>query len=338
LTLARLPVSNDHALAGSDVMAATSEKIVVRSLQSEDLIEAERICRLAFATLRNVAEPETFWNDREYLWARWNENPSLAFTADFEGRLAGTNLGVCWGSVGFFGPLTIRPELWDKGIGRHLIGPVVERLEAQGVRHVGLFTFAESTKHVGLYQKFGFWPRFLTAVMSAPVAPTPEGAAKPSLYSEIPPAEHSRCLAACAALTNALHDGLDLQSTIRAVHAQGAGDTVLVWDDVGLAGFAVCRYGPKSEAGSGNGLIKFGAVRSGPDSAVSFDALLAACHSLAAKAGLSRIIACVNTSRHQAYRHLLARGFRSDSQGVTMHRPNVAGYDRDDVYLLDDWR
>ncbi len=35
-----------------------------------------------------------------------------------------------------------------------------------GTQHAGLFTFAHSQKHVGLYQRFGFWPRFLTALMS----------------------------------------------------------------------------------------------------------------------------------------------------------------------------
>jgi hypothetical protein len=35
---------------------------------------------------------------------------------------------------------------------------------------------------------------------------------------------------------------------------------------------------------------------------------------------------------------MLARGFRTDMQGVVMTRPNVAGYNGSGVYLLDDWR
>tara|TARA_Y100000588_G_scaffold288254_1_gene306613 strand:+ start:925 stop:1056 length:132 start_codon:yes stop_codon:yes gene_type:complete len=31
---------------------------------------------------------------------------------------------------------------------------------------VGLFTFAHSPKHLGLYLKFGFWSRAVTAVMT----------------------------------------------------------------------------------------------------------------------------------------------------------------------------
>ena len=42
------------------------------------------------------------------------------------------------------------------------------------IKHAGLFTFAQSAKHIGLYQKFGFWPRFLTIIMSKPVWPAEE--------------------------------------------------------------------------------------------------------------------------------------------------------------------
>jgi hypothetical protein len=77
---------------------------------------------------------------------------------------------------------------------------------------------------------------------------------------------------------------------------------------------------------------------SGPGSAEHFDGLLDACESFAHSQGLSRIIAGVNTARHCAYRNMIARKFRTDIQGVAMHRPNEPGYNREDVYLIDDWR
>ncbi|WP_269321030.1 hypothetical protein [Fischerella sp. PCC 9605] len=41
-----------------------------------------------------------------------------------------------------------------------------------------------------------------------------------------------------------------------------------------------------------------------------------------------------------AIRQLQARdrGFRAEIIGVAMHRPNEAGYNRPDVFVLDDWR
>jgi hypothetical protein len=35
---------------------------------------------------------------------------------------------------------------------------------------------------------------------------------------------------------------------------------------------------------------------------------------------------------------MIELGFRTDMQGVAMHRPNELGYNREEVYLIDDWR
>ncbi len=35
---------------------------------------------------------------------------------------------------------------------------------------------------------------------------------------------------------------------------------------------------------------------------------------------------------------MLARGFRMDFIGIAMHRHNAPGYDRPDVFVVDDWR
>jgi hypothetical protein len=59
----------------------------------------------------------------------------------------------------------------------------MELFEQWGTRHAGLFTFAASARHVGLYQKFGFWPRYLTAIMSMPVTP-PQAPTPSSRLSE----------------------------------------------------------------------------------------------------------------------------------------------------------
>ena len=53
---------------------------------------------------------------------------------------------------------------------------------------------------------------------------------------------------------------------------------------------------------------------------------------------LERMEAGVNLNRGQAYRSMLRRGFRTDGQGVAMHRPDSPAYNRPDVYIVDDWR
>ena len=67
-------------------------------------------------------------------------------------------------------------------------------IDSWGVRFAGLFTFAASAKHVALYEKYGFWPRFLTAIMSRPVLPPP-AAAPGTLMSGLAAADRDEALA-----------------------------------------------------------------------------------------------------------------------------------------------
>jgi GNAT superfamily N-acetyltransferase len=293
--------------------------------------------RLAFGTFIGLPEPTAFMGDADYVRTRWRADPNAAFVAEVGGELIGSNFATNWGSVGFFGPLTIRPDFWDQGVGKRLMEPVMELFDKWATRHAGLFTFAHSQKHVGLYQKFGFWPRFLTAIMSKPIEQI-ERASRWTRFSEVPTSERDGVLSACREVTNAIYEGLDVEREIRAAAAQELGDTILLWDDSRLVALAVCHTGPGTEAGSGVCYIKFGAARPGPTAEQNFSRLLDACEEWASARNVSRLVAGVNTARHEAYQEMLARGFSTDLQGVVMSRPDEAGYNRPGVYLIDDWR
>ena len=152
----------------------------------------------------------------------------------------------------------------------------------------------------------------------------------------------------CSKLTNAIYDGLDVRLEIMSVNKQELGDTVLLWDDDNhsndgnysrtLVGFGVCHCGPGSEAGSNTCYIKFGAVKPGPTAGNNFDKLLDACETFAAEEGISRIVAGANTGRYKAYRKMLSRGFQTDLLGIAMQRYNESGYNRSNIYVIDDWR
>jgi GNAT superfamily N-acetyltransferase len=309
----------------------------IRPLTKQDLPAARRIVSLAFGTFLGAPDPANFWTDLDYVGTRWPADPGAAFGAEIDGQLVGSNFATRWGSIGFFGPLTVRPDLWDQNIGRQLMEPILRVFDDWGVTHAGLFTFAHSAKHVGLYQSFGFWPRFLTAIMAKPVA-----AAKVPRrwtgYSKIPEKEREEAVRACRELTSSLYPGLDLEREIRAVHAQNLGETVLVRENGSLDAFAVCHCGPGTEAGAGKCYVKFGAARAAAPAAPAFGRLLAACENLASDRGLTHIEAGMNLAREQAYRQMVEAGYRAGFQGVTMDRPNEPGYSRPDVYLIDDWR
>src|SRR5262249_17454906 len=114
--------------------------ITIGALRQADLTSAEEEFRFAFGTFLGSSQPKTFWSDRDYVRARWSADPMGAFGARHDGRLVGSNFAVSWGSVGFLGPLTIHPQLWDQGIGGQLVDATVNRLAQLDTIHVGLFT------------------------------------------------------------------------------------------------------------------------------------------------------------------------------------------------------
>jgi predicted N-acetyltransferase YhbS len=310
--------------------------VVVRPMREADLEAADRIFRLAFGTFLRLPDPTKFAGDSDWIGCRWRAEPEAAFVAERDGVVVGSNLMVRWGSVGFFGPLSVHPDLWDQGVARRLLEPTMERFAAWGTTHAGLFTFAESAKHVALYGTYGFHPRFLTAIMARPVvAPGP---ATWTAYSKLPADARARWLDECRQLTEGLYPGLDVTAEITALAAGGHGDTVLATRNDRLAGVGVCHVGTGSEAGGGYCYVKFGAVRSGASAEHDLGRLLDACGELAVTRRAPVLMAGTNLAREGTYRYLVARGFRTIIQGVAMHRPNEPGYSRPDVWALDDWR
>jgi GNAT superfamily N-acetyltransferase len=279
-------------------------------MRESDLPAADHIMRLAFGTFLGLPEPSAFLGDAGYVKTRWRADPGAAFAAELGGELVGSNLATNWGSVGFFGPLSVHPELWNRGVAQSLMAPVMDCFARWGTVNAGLFTFPQSVKHVGLYQRFGFLPRFLTAVLAKPIAAatarTPWTAS-----SSLPEPERRDALARCRALTDAVYAGLDVSLEIGAVAEQQLGDTLLLEEDSGLAGIAVCHVGAGTEAGSGACYVKFAAVRPGAQAPRRFAQLLDACETFAAERGLARLVAGVNTARSAAYRQMLERGFRT---------------------------
>lgn len=322
--------------SGSSAPSIAS-RTVVRALEDKDLSEAALIVRLAFGTFLGAPDPSTFWDDRDYVHGRHRAPHVAGFGASLDGKLIGSNFATRWGNVGFFGPLSVRPELQESGIARKLLDRTMAQFHAWDTRHVGLFTFAQSAKHVALYQKYGFYPRFLTAIMSAPVNASAVATGW-SRFSDLYEKQRDEALKSCRQLTDKLYAGLDLSDEIRTTHEQGLGDTVLIEGVGGLAGFAICHYGPKSEAGAGYCFIKFGAVRDSATAERDFGRLLDACAALARIVKMPKLLAGTNMARSDAYKHLVARGFRSEFQGIAMHWHNDPGYGRPGVYIIDDWR
>ena len=95
-------------------MKTQEQAILIRPLLEKDLSAADRIMRVAFGTFIGLPDPTQFMGDASYVRTRWRTDPTAAFAAQTGGEVVGSNFASNWGSVGFFGPLTIRPYLWDQ--------------------------------------------------------------------------------------------------------------------------------------------------------------------------------------------------------------------------------
>jgi hypothetical protein len=288
-----------------------------------------------------LSNPLEFMDDRNFMAPRWRSTHVKVIAAREGGRLIGSNIATRWASFGFFGPLTVLPEYWDRGVAQRLLEATMTIFDRWGVRHTGLFTFPQSAKHVGLYQKFGYWPRYLTAIMTrtpeAKPAPQPKPADAPAPLFAFTKGQREPVIQACGKLTDKIDKGLDLAGEIRAVLEQRTGDVVLIYTRGVLDAFAVCLNGPGSEGGAKTCYVKFGAARSGVGAGGRFDKLLDGCDMLAF-ARAATVEAGVNLAREDAYRRLRSHGYRVTLQGVAMQRPHAAGFNRADAYVIDDWR
>ncbi|HUZ75652.1 MAG TPA: GNAT family N-acetyltransferase [Stellaceae bacterium] len=304
-------------------------------MEARDVADAERLYRLAFGTYFQLPDPLAFRGDACVIEPRWRSYPDGGVVALAGGAMIGLCFVSNWGGLAVLGPVAVHPDHWRHGVARQLLGPALEIVGRWRNRITGLFTFPQSAQHLRLYQDFGFWPRHLTPVLAKPLAGPHEvpGAATLSARTD-----RAAVVAACRELTESVFAGLDLSREIADVVERGLGDTILLFEDGALAGFAVCHTGAGSEGGSQACFVKFALVRSGGGAAGRLRRLVAACENFAHGRGVGQIAAGVSTGRHDAYRTMVELGFRMQIAGVTMHRPHAPGYDRPDVFALEDWR
>ena len=302
-------------------------QIRIRPLEERELAEADRIIRLAFGTFMGLPDPTKMFGDSDFAFTRFRAAPDSAFGAEADGKLVGSNFVTGWGSFGFFGPLSVEPRLWEQKVAQRLLERTMELFNSWGCRHTGLFTFSHSPKHAALYQKFGFWSRFLTPVMSKQVAAS-TAQQWYTRFSELSAAQKEELLAACRETTGEVYEGLDVSREVLAVDAQRLGDTILLLDGSKVSAFGVCHIGPKTEAGGDTCYVKFGAVRPGVSAQSNFENLLNSCEAYAAARGMGRLTAGVNMGRHEAYKIMVGRGFRTDLMGVAMQSANDPGFNR----------
>jgi predicted N-acetyltransferase YhbS len=314
------------------------DKVSFRKLREPEVEKAEELVRLAFGTFLNIPDPLANPSKRKNIAHRFHQNPGNVLAAFLNDELVGANVLTNWGSFAFFGPLVVRPDLWGSNIGTRLVRDALDVFAKQGVSNLGLFTFPDSPKHLGLYHKFGFCSRFLTPLMEKKLEAL-KVTGNFQTIADLTPSERKTVLAELRQLTNQLHPGLDLTSEIELVDKMKLGDTLIIYDESSSpAGFAICQSGADTEAGLDRCYVKFGATIPGPDSRGYFEKLFSAIEGYAAQKNVEDIEAGVNLSHSEAFDLMLARKYRIAFIGVAMQKPNEPAHERAGTFIMDDWR
>ncbi len=322
-------------------MRRPHQSIRVGLLRESELEEAGRILRVAFGTFLGLPNPLEFMGDRDFLTPRWRSRNTVVLVARQHGTLLGSNVVTRWGSFGFFGPLTVSPDYWNHGVAQLLLSATMKVFGRWGVRQNGLFTFPNSPRHIGLYQKFGYWPGALTALMKYVPQATSSALGKegrmPVLLSTLSQRDKREAIGRCAILADGIEKGLDLSGEIRFVLVQRLGDVLLIYGPRTLDAFAVCMNGAGSEGGARTCYVKFAAARDGHGSGERFDCLLHAIDAFAS-ARNADVETGVSFACEDAFRRMRSHGFRMITLGVAMHNPPGKTFNRPGAYILGDWR
>jgi len=222
---------------------------------------------------------------------------------DGEGGIAAFNVAHRSGTEGWMGPLAVRTDQQDRGLGRTIVQAGVRWLQDRGARVIGLETMPRTVDNIGFYTALGFLPGALTvtATVDAVMGPSPMRLAR------LGAAEQAEALAAIAALTETVAPGVDFRREIDLTRDYALGDTVLVEQGGDLRGFALCHAAALVEGRVREELRVLKVVLA---DITDLPALLAALASYAREAGTRRAAIRVQTAQVGVLPALLARGAR----------------------------
>jgi GNAT superfamily N-acetyltransferase len=244
-------------------------------------------------------------NPEVWRYALLDAGPGAMLWRDEAGDVAAFNIAHRSGAEGWMGPLAVRPDRQGAGIGKMVVRTAADWLLEQGVTTLGLETMPRTVENIGFYARLGFSPGHLTVTVTNDIAT--RGHAAPALLSHRKGPAAEPVLAAARRLVAALAAGYDFTREILLTAELGLGDTSLVEGDDGLAAFVLWHSAPLAEGRPKDELrvLKL-AARDGR----AFEAAIAATEAAAARAGIRRVAIRCQTRCGEAFRQLIARGYR----------------------------
>ena len=224
---------------------------------------------------------------------------------DEHGDVAAFNVAHQAGSEGWMGPLAVRPDRQGTGVGKTVVRTAADWLIDRGITTLGLETMPRTPENIGFYARLGFTPGFLTVTLTNEIAT--RGHPAPVLLSKRAPAEKETTMTAARELLDELVPGIDFSREILLTSELGLGDTSLVEGADGLDAIAVWHSAPLADSRTRD---EVRVLKLAARSDVAFDATIAAVEAAAAKAGIRRIAIRCQSRYAEAFRRLVARGYR----------------------------
>ena len=244
-------------------------------------------------------------NPQVWRYALLDAGAGAMLWRDEAGDVVAFNVAHRSGAEGWMGPLAVRPDRQGAGVGKAIVQTAVDWLLAQGVTTLGLETMPRTVENIGFYARLGFSPGHLTVTLTNDI-PT-RGHQPPALLSQRKGTAGGQVLEAGRRLVGSLAPGYDFTREILLTTELGLGDTSLVDGDDGLAALVLWHSAPLAE---GRPKDEVRVLKLAARDERAFDAAIAATHAAAARAGIRRVAVRCQTRYDDAFRRLVARGYR----------------------------
>jgi GNAT superfamily N-acetyltransferase len=160
---------------------------------------------------------------------------------DAAGELVAFNMVHRSGTEGWMGPLAVRPDRQNEGLGSTMVLAGVEWLKAEGARTIGLETMPRTVDNIGFYSRLGFMPGHLTVTLVRDIArrPPDTGQLLSAAGGDMP-----GLLDQCRGLLAQLAPGTDFTRELALTQELRIGDTTLIHHDGVLSGFGLWHSAP----------------------------------------------------------------------------------------------
>lgn len=297
---------------------------VIRQMTAADADRLEQLDWAAFEGYRQRHQPNA-----QSLRHRTRENLHAALNRPYpgvvlewpEGKVAGYCFTHIWGSLGWLGTLGVDPPHQGLGFGRAVVSAGLDVLRRAGCSTLALETMPESGRNLGLYARLDLEGRELTLLCQG----TPEAAA--STTFDIWPG--GSVLHAVAAQ---LVPGLDPTPAAQWMLDEGAGETLVWWEDGQPAAFVVLRTASRREQGY-HLYLTVEAAACTPAASIHWPRYLAETQGYARSLRKAGIVLPINTRQHHLLRGALNAGLRIIHTRLRMATGPVLGAP-EDVLLL----